>query len=129
MEFNYNRYHSNMIRSCRKSPIPAIICADGFKISVQASDYAYCEPRVKDAFYTLVEAGYPSELPSVLSEYAETPDTTETVFGWVPVGIINRLIDSHGGIRKEDEHWLLAHINMDEDISFAEEEAIYMWDR
>ena len=111
MKFNYNRYHSNMVRhgtekSRSLGTIPPIICADGFRISVQASEYAYSTPRAKDAFYTHVEAGYPSELPSVLSEYAEEPNTINTVFGHVPVEVINKLIDSHGGIRKEDEEWL-----------------------
>jgi hypothetical protein len=34
-----------------------------------------------------------------LMEYAEDPvDPTGTVYGWVPVELVNKLIDKHGGI-------------------------------
>ena len=37
-----------------------IICADGFTMSVQASEYHYSTPRRTDAeSYTEVEVGYP----------------------------------------------------------------------
>ena len=40
-----------------------IECADGFSMSVQASRFNYCEPRVDDAkAYTEVEVGFPTGL-------------------------------------------------------------------
>ena len=39
-----------------------VVCKDGFKMSVQANDSAYCSPRINNAErYTSVEIGFPSE--------------------------------------------------------------------
>ena len=74
-------------------------CMDGFNISIQANRYAYCEPRKNEAWpYTKVELGYPSKLDDLIDEYAEDPDTTETVYGYVPIDVVNQLIEKHGGI-------------------------------
>ena len=80
-------------------PTKHIMCSDGFRISVQANRNAYCEPREDEAWpYDEVELGYPSELDELIREYAEDEDTTETVFPYVPIGVVNELIDRHGGI-------------------------------
>jgi hypothetical protein len=51
-----------------------IVCSDGFTMSVQANEYAYCEPRCNDAEeYDNVEVGYPSKREELLMEYAESP--------------------------------------------------------
>lgn len=76
-----------------------IKCTDGFSISVQASEYHYCEPRENKAWpYSEVELGFPNQLDSLIANYAEDPDTTETVYGYVPIDIVNELIAKHGGI-------------------------------
>ena len=49
-----------------------------------------------------MELGFPSELDPILDEYAEEPDTCDTVFGYVPIAIVNELISKHGGIIIED---------------------------
>ena len=82
---------------------PRIVCRDGFSISVQADDFAYCEPRQDVGPYTQVECGYPSSTPisQRLKEFAElfgTDDYTETVYGYVPVEIVQEELDLHGGI-------------------------------
>jgi hypothetical protein len=83
----------------RRLPAPSITCKDGFSFSVQASESHYCIPRSDDAHaYTHFEVGYPSILEESLAPYAEEPDTTETVFGWVPLAVIVYLIDKHGGV-------------------------------
>jgi len=76
------------------------VCADGFSMSVQAHDGAYCHPRVDGASrYESVEVGFPSEEEPLLMEWAETPDEpTDTVYGWVPVAIIRQVIEKHGGM-------------------------------
>jgi hypothetical protein len=81
-------------------PVPQIVCADGFKISVQASSFTYCQPREDNApQYTHVECGFPSAEPEFLMEYAENPDDpTETVYGYVPIELVEQLITLHGGI-------------------------------
>lgn len=80
--------------------IPRLVCADGFSMSVQASEFHYCDPRVsRFPEYRSVEVGFPSERQDELMEWAEDADKpTDTVYGWVPVEVINALIDKHGGL-------------------------------
>ena len=80
--------------------VPFIECADGFTMSAQASEYHYCSPRLTAAHpYAEVEVGYPSERCESLMPYAEDADApTQTVYGWVPVTIVEQLIDLHGGV-------------------------------
>jgi hypothetical protein len=83
----------------KRMPVDHIVCKDGFTFSVQASSSHYCTPRSDDAHaYTNFEVGFPSILEESLAPYAETPGTTETVFGWVPLRVIVYLIDKHGGV-------------------------------
>ena len=76
-------------------------CADGFKLSIVANEYAYCTPRSNDGPYLAVEVGYPSERPEPWADwvtYCESPDgPMETVYGWVPVAFVRALVASHGG--------------------------------
>ena len=74
-------------------------CADGFSMSVQASEGHYCSPRNNGAIaYESVEIGFPSAAEPLLAEYAEEPDKpTETVYGWVPADIVKAVIAKHGG--------------------------------
>ena len=78
--------------------LPQIRCADGFCISVQAGNSMYCTPRDNEGPWTQVECGYPSLPPEFISEYAESPDSPcETVYGYVPVELVEKLIDLHNG--------------------------------
>ena len=81
---------------------PYVICNDGFEVSVQASEYHYCSPRVNGAeVYDSVELGFPNMEDSLIMEYAEdTGNPTGTVYGYVPVGVVNELIEKHGGIKE-----------------------------
>lgn len=88
-------------------------CADGFKVSVLAGEGAYCSPRPSDSSilgqvpadypgpYTEVEVGFPSERPEPWddwSTYCENDDDpTGTVYAYVPVDMVQALIESHGG--------------------------------
>ena len=75
-----------------------ITCKDGFEISVQASRTNYCDPRDDIGPYTAVELGFPSLPEPLIIGYAENPDQpTETVYGWVPVGLVKALLIKHGG--------------------------------
>lgn len=80
-----------------------IVCNDGFEISVQANEFAYCKPRKTDNdFYYEVECGFPSEKPDLIMEYAENSESpTDTVYGYVPIELVEELIASHGGIKNE----------------------------
>jgi len=91
-----------------------IVCWDGFSMSVQASEFAYCSPRDNEGAYIKVEVGYPSEQDDLLMphiewdyEYNEDADDamfqpvsnpTQTVYPYTPVGVVLAVIDNHGGM-------------------------------
>ena len=49
--------------------------------------------------YESVELGFPSVEDELINEYAEDcMNYTETVYGYVPIEIVEKLIEKHGGI-------------------------------
>lgn len=74
--------------------------ADGFSVSVQASHGHYATPRetgMKN--YEEFELGYPDEKEDLIMPWAEEPKKpTETVYGYVPAEVIDKVIEKHGGI-------------------------------
>ncbi|MGB9848855.1 MAG: hypothetical protein ACPLSY_03375 [Moorellaceae bacterium] len=77
--------------------MPAIVCADGFRLSVQASKHHYCTPRDDYGPWTEVEVGYPSQEEPLLFPYAEDPGRPSEVFAYVPIEVVRRVIKKHGG--------------------------------
>jgi hypothetical protein len=77
-----------------------VVCADGFEMSVQAHEGAYCTPRTNNAdTYALVEVGFPSIEEPMLMKWAEDKESpTDTVYGWVPVKVVTDVIAKHGGM-------------------------------
>lgn len=78
----------------------AVVCADGFEMSVQANKGAYCSPRIDGAErYTEVEVGYPSEREDLLMPYVEDESKPlQTVYAWVPAATVSLVIAKHGGM-------------------------------
>lgn len=81
---------------------PRIVCSDGFTISVQAHSGSYCR-RDDNGTPIKVECGFPSTTPKTkeLLEFAEhfgDSDYTTTVYGYVPVEVVQAELDAHGGI-------------------------------
>ena len=78
-----------------------IVCVDGFSVSVQGGTRGhYCMPRKLCNIYTKVELGFPSSVERSILEYAENEDCpTETVYAFVPIEVVEKLIASHGGIK------------------------------
>ena len=76
------------------------ICADGYSVSIQGGTHGhYCSPRTHTNVYEAVELGYPSAIDVELLEYAEEPnDPTGSVYGYVPIDVIEAVIAKHGGI-------------------------------
>ena len=102
--FAINDYIRNFRNFDEEDPYftPRITCKDGFSISVQASHFHYCSPGEDTCFlYTSVEAGYPAEVEPLLIEYAEggADDLTKDVYPYVPVEVIEEVINKHGGIK------------------------------
>lgn len=89
----------NTLTAEYKPPRPRIVCMDGTTLSVQASAFTYCTPRDNVGPYTAVEVGYPSRKFEQLMPWAEDPsDPTGTIYGFVPVEVVNEVIASCGGI-------------------------------
>ena len=79
--------------------IPHVICKDGFKMSVQAGQSLYSEPRDVADSYEEAEVGFPSTEEQLLTSYAEDRENLcGTVYGYVPCSIIDEVIEKHGGI-------------------------------
>ena len=88
----------------------AVVCKDGFTMSVQASAYHYCSPRIHDAEgYLEVEIGYPSKRERLLDSYCEgiylwidkdSKDKvfTDSVYPYVPAEVVLEVIMKHGGM-------------------------------
>jgi hypothetical protein len=76
------------------------VFADGFSISIQAHDGAYCEPRSDSAVaYKSVELGFPNRPCIFIKDYAEDPSRlTETVYAYVPAAVVRKMIIAHGGL-------------------------------
>ena len=89
------------------SRLPQIVCVDGFTMSVQVGFSLYSTPKKVAKRYSAVEIGFPSEHEPLIEEYAETfykddgedvTDYTDTVYPYVPVKIVNKVLKKHGGI-------------------------------
>ena len=80
-----------------------ITLKSGFTVSVAASERNYCHPRAEISDcpegFESVELGFPSASDDLIMEWAEDKSKpTETVYGWVPAGIVKALIMKHGGV-------------------------------
>ena len=85
--------------------LPHIVCADGFEMSVQVGYSLYSTPKKVAKRYSEVEIGYPSEHEPLIEEYAECYtfeeldiDFTDTIYPYVPVKIVDKVLKKHGGI-------------------------------
>ena len=91
--------NENMMTSTR---LPQIVCADGFKMSVQVGFSLYSTPKKVAKRYSAVEIGFPSEHEPLIEEFAERVedeiDYTDTVYPYVPVRIVDKVLKKHGGI-------------------------------
>lgn len=72
-----------------------VICADNFTMSVQASAYHYSEPReyLPDGSYSRWEIMCMGDNDPLLVDYDDG-----SIFAYVPTEIVNRVIQSHGGL-------------------------------
>ena len=89
------------------SRLPHIVCVDGFEMSVQVGFSLYSTPKKIAKRYSAVEIGFPSDHEPLIEEYAETfykddgedvTDYTDTVYPYVPVKVVNKVLKKHGGI-------------------------------
>jgi len=85
--------------------VPRIVCKDGVSLSVQASEFHYCSPRENDAEpYLSKEVGYIKDAegkqlipPRSWKAYSDG-EFPSSVYGYVPVALIEKFIKKHGGV-------------------------------
>ena len=101
----YEGEDSLMKHMMTSSKLPHIVCSDGFTMSVQVGHSLYSTPKKVAKRYSAVEIGFPSEDEPLIEKYAESyydPDVdfkyTETVYPYVPVKVVNKVLKKHGGI-------------------------------
>lgn len=88
--------------TCR-SPIPALECASGLNLSVQASRNHYCSPRSDKGPWSAVEVGFPSQKIEAPLPYAEEPENPcGTVYSCVPLNLIVSIVVDNGGLKYEE---------------------------
>lgn len=75
---------------------PSLVCADGFRMSVQASARHFSTPRVNGAeYYSHVEVAYATQNCALLAPYGgEDTDICENV----PVEVVEAILLEHGGL-------------------------------
>lgn len=82
--------------------VPRIYCKDGFNISIQVNQGNYCASengtRTFGLDWKLVEWGFPSSHIDGKKYNAESSPTTESVGGYVEIGLIDELCEEHGGV-------------------------------
>ena len=87
-------------------PVAAIVCGDGFEVSVQAGRFIYCTPRQHQGPWTHVECGFPSAVVLEWMEYAEDPGRpTETVYAQVPIDVVARTLLDHDWCGLTKHYW------------------------
>ena len=99
----YEGEDSLMKHMMTSSRLPHIVCSDGFEMSVQVGYSLYSEPKKVAKRYSAVEIGYPSDHEPLIEKYAEifsedVPDYTDTVYPYVPVKVVDKVLKKHGGI-------------------------------
>jgi hypothetical protein len=85
-----------------RMPAPALVCADGFTFSAQASAGHYCSPRNNEGPYTAIELGFPSAPDEIIAEWREAKNSG--VYAEVPIEVVLKLIAKHGGLLTSTPH-------------------------
>jgi hypothetical protein len=108
MKANINEYITETLDSKISPrigrPLPRVTCVDGFSMSIQVGTGLYSEQQKTSKKYSKVEIGYPSEHEPLIDKWAENcfdeevPNYTDTVYPYVPVRVVDKVLKKHGGI-------------------------------
>lgn len=84
--------------------LPAIVCKDGFKLSVQASSGHYCYPQklcLDFSQYSEFEVMFLSDLSNSDANilYSHDYGDNQDIYEFVPRDLVESIIESHGGIQ------------------------------
>ena len=94
-------------------PKPHIECADGYMVSIQGgqANAVHCWPQEDADEFSHVEVALPSVVDEELLPYRfELDDPEEVIFHFVPVPVMDKVLQKHGGITgvgNEDEMFVL----------------------
>jgi len=99
---NINHYlYENRNQNTQADFLPLVkpvTCKSGLTLSVQASASHYCSPRDNIGPWSEVEVGFPSQKVDALLPYAEdASDPCDTVYAYVPIEVVEYVIESNGG--------------------------------
>ena len=100
---------------------PYVICKDDFSFSAQASESHYSKPKGLADEYEEIEIGFPSYNDPIIAKYREDYGCEETfssaVYGYVPVGVVDKLIAVHGGIDEQAVQDQIADLKENKEIA------------
>lgn len=79
---------------------PSAICADGYRVSIQASSepIVHCWPHEDTDRYTHVMLISPSCEDAELVPYRSDPEVHGGFYFFVPVRVMDKVLEKHGGI-------------------------------
>ena len=81
--------------------VPSFEMEDGAKMSVQASEYHYCEPRENNptgGWYSFEVWGCKGLTCEELYSLSETP--LDEPSGWVRFEVLDKIVKAHGGLKR-----------------------------
>ena len=94
---SYGRAYNGVVPDRRI--FPEIVCADGFRMSVQGHFGAYSHPREDFADeYSAVEVMTAPDAEPLFAEHHGSTCDEYSLYGYVPVGVVLAIIEKHGGI-------------------------------
>ena len=100
---------------------PYVICKDDFTFSAQASESHYSKPKGLADEYEEIEIGFPSYNDPIIAKYREDYGGEETfssaVYGYVPVGVVDKLIAVHGGIDEQAVQDQIADLKENKEVA------------
>ena len=100
---------------------PYVICKDDFTFSAQASESHYSKPKGLADEYEEIEIGFPSYNDPIIAKYREDYGCEETfssaVYGYVPVGVVDKLIAVHGGIDEQAVQDQIADLKENKEVA------------
>ena len=100
---------------------PYVICKDDFTFSAQASESHYSKPKGLADEYEEIELGFPSYNDPIIAKYREDYGCDESfssaVYGYVPVGVVDKLIAVHGGIDEQAVQDQIADLKENKEIA------------
>ena len=98
-----------------------VICKDDFTFSAQASESHYSKPKGLADEYEEIEIGFPSYNDPIIAKYREDYGCEETfssaVYGYVPVGVVDKLIAAHGGIDEQAVQDQIADLKENKEVA------------